>query len=92
MEILASVSIVVSCVVTIVHAVIAYKKSKEPARDPVWDAALAIVTSAQSGCCDADEFAQTYENLAYFKNNGCSLHGKTSIAGMRKEITQSKSE
>ena len=83
MEWVACISILVSSVVSIVHAVIAYKKYKEPPKDPVWEAALKLTIS--SNCVvDADEFARNYQELAAFKANGCSLGGFNSLHNLVK--------
>lgn len=87
MEILAAISIVVSGVISVVHAVIAYRKSKEPVKDEIWETALRIVTSGAGGMCDADEFARVYEDLKVFKDNGCSLGGAATITALKKKLT-----
>lgn len=84
MNILAAIAIVVSAAVSVFHAYLSYKRSKEPANDPVWDAALQI-TLRDENACDVDTFAENYEKLAQFKAHGCSLHGKTTIALMLKD-------
>lgn len=87
MDILAAMAIIVPAAVSVFHAYLAYKKSKEPARDPVWDAALQI-TIHDGNACDVDTFAENYEKLSQFKAYGCSLHGKHTIAQMVKANTQ----
>lgn len=90
MEILACVAIIVSCVSTVVHTIITYKKAKEPPKDPVWDAALKIITSSQSSMCDADEFANVYEELAAFKSNGCSLGSSKTLSSLKEKMFNKK--
>lgn len=87
LEILAAISIVVSGVISVVHAVIAYRKSKEPPKDEIWETALRIVTASTSGMCDADEFARVYEDLKAFKDNGCSLGGEVTITALKRKLT-----
>ncbi len=81
MELVSALAIVSACVVSLVHAFTAYKKSKEPPRDPVWDAALQL-TLKDECTCDVDTFAHNYERLSQFKKYGCSLHGQTTIEKM----------
>lgn len=91
MDILAAIAIIVPAAVSVFHACIAYKRSKEPARDPVWEAALQI-TLHDANVCDVDMFAENYEKLAQFKAHGCSLHGQMTIAQMVKANTPAKSQ
>lgn len=75
MEILASVAVVVSCVSTIIHSVIAYKKSKEPPKDVVWETALKLTLENSNRDKDATAFARTYQELQLFVQNGKTLSG-----------------
>lgn len=90
MELLSIVSVAASCIVAVVHAIIAYKKSKEPPRDDVWEAALRITLSETSGLCTPDDFAANYEQLKAFKDNGCSLSGESTISAMIRKKRQSQ--
>ena len=75
LELLTSIALITSCASTVVHTVISYKKSKEPPRDPIWEAALKIVTSQSGGECNVNEFAKAYRALKMFVDNGHSLNG-----------------
>lgn len=90
MNIVSVFAIIVPAIVSIVHAVLAYKRAKDK-RDPVWEAALQI-TLQSTGCCDVDTFAENYELLAAFKAHGCSLHGQTTITRMVKAASQKESQ
>ena len=91
MEKISVIAIVVPALVSVFHAYLSYKRSKDAKRDPIWDAALQI-TIAQTNCCDADTFASNYELLAAFKANGCSLHGETTISRMVKASSRTESQ
>ena len=94
MELVSALAVISTCVVSLTHAFIAYKKSKEPPRDPVWDAALQL-TLKDDCTCDVDMFAHNYEMLSQFKKHGCSLHGCTTIKKMvtsRESYQQEESE
>lgn len=88
-EWVAIISALGSCAVSITHVIIAYKRSKEPPKDPVWEAALRITTNQNSSMCDADQFAQTYEELKAFKDNGCSMGGYVTLHQLLKSANQS---
>lgn len=70
--IVAVASSVTSCIVSCIHAWIAYKKSKEPPKDEIWETATRLVCANGQGA-DADEFAETYEELKLFKESGYSI-------------------
>lgn len=91
MDILPIFAVVVPSAVSAFHAYLAYKRAQEPKRDPVWDAALQI-TLHSCGGCDADIFAENYELLSAFKENGCSLHGEMTIRRMIKTKHQGNTE
>lgn len=79
MELLAAVSVIANVISTIIYAFSAYKKMKEPPRDVVWETALKLCTS-NGKVADADDFADTYEQLALFKRNGCKMPEGTTLA------------
>lgn len=87
MEWIVAISVIASSAVSITHAIISYKKSRVPPPDPVWDAALQITLA--NGMPDADSFAQTYQELKAFKENGCSLGGNPSLSSMIRSASQS---
>lgn len=91
MNILATIAIIVPAAVSVFHAYLSYRKSKETPRDPVWDAALQI-TLHDASSCDVDMFAENYEKLYQFKAHGCSLHGKTTITQMLKGSSHTETQ
>ena len=90
MEALSIVSVITSCIVAVVHAVIAYRKSKEPPKDEVWQTALQITLRDTGGLCTPDDFAVNYELLKAFKDNGCSLSGENTIGAMFRKKAQAQ--
>lgn len=91
MDILSVFAIIIPSAVSAFHAYLAYKRSQEPKKDPIWDAALQI-TLKQDSTCDVDTFADNYELLSEFKACGCSLHGETTIRRMIKKIRPENTE
>lgn len=83
MELVSVLSVLVTASVAIFHAILDYKRSKEPPKDEVWDAALKLAIA--SGDYNADTFAHIYEELKAFKDNGCSLDGEFTIIAMVKK-------
>ena len=84
-DFLAAVAIVSSVTMNIVQTVIAYKKSKEPPKDPLWDAALQLTITQANGMCDPDTFAQYYEELKAFRDNNNSLGDASKLATLVKK-------
>lgn len=82
-------SILCSSVVSILYAIIAYKKSKEPPKDEIWEAALKICCSRGNIGADADDFASAYEELTLFKKIGCDRKGDT-LSHMKKQENDKK--
>ena len=85
MELLAAVSVAVSMLVSVVHAVLAVVKAREPRKDPIWEAALQLTLAQNNGVCNPDEFATNYEELKAFKANGCTLGDCNSLSTLVKE-------
>lgn len=77
--IIASISSILSSCISLMYAYIAYKKSKEPPKDEIWETATKILCSSESIDKNADEFAMLYESLKLFKENGCSKNGILSL-------------
>lgn len=79
MDILTTVVVllpsVLSSIISLLYAYIAYKKSKEPPKDEIWETATRILCSRDTSDKNADEFALIYESLKMFKDNGCSKDG-----------------
>ena len=72
---------VLSLCVSGIYAFIALKKAKEPPKDDVWETTTKILCSQNSNSVYGDDFAELYEELKWFKDNGCSLHGEHTIRG-----------
>lgn len=72
-QLLLLVPCVLSCITTGIYAYIAYQNFKKP-KDEIWETAARLCAS-RSGHVDANDFAQTYEQLKFFKDNGCQLNG-----------------
>lgn len=70
-----------------IYAYIALRKAKEPPKDEIWETATKMVCSSGSPS-DADDFAQIYEELKWFKQNGCSLGQKHSLLSAVNEEKQ----
>lgn len=86
--ILAVASTLCSAFTSCVYAYLAWKKSKEPPKDELWEAATRIVC-AQGRDLTGDGFAEVYEELRIFKEK----HNKdySSVDGtLAYEATQSR--
>ena len=57
-----------SLVTSLIYAVIAIKKAKEPLRDEVWETALRLMCSKDDCYSSADDFASLYLQLKFFKD------------------------
>lgn len=77
--VLAFISTVLSSCVSLIYAYIAYKKSKEPPKDEIWETATKILCNSNSIDRNADEFAMIYESLKLFKENGFTKDGILSL-------------
>lgn len=79
--VIASISTIMSSCISLLYAYIAYKKSKEPPKDEIWETATKILCSRESTNMDknADEFALLYESLKLFKDKGYSTDGISSL-------------
>lgn len=75
----ALISSVMSSCISLLYAYIAYKKSKEPPNDEIWETATKIICS-DGGMKDSDGFARLYEELKFFKDNGYSMDGINSLS------------
>lgn len=82
---LACISVIVSSAVSVFYAYLAYKKSQEPPKDEVWEAALSLCSRKDGEDC-SENFARTYVALKAFKDNGYSYLGFESFADMMEEI------
>ena len=70
---------ILSLCVSGIYAYIALKKAKEPPKDEIWETATKLLCANGSSQIDADDFAELYEQLKLFKENGCSLKGCNSL-------------
>lgn len=82
MDILTTVIVLIPSVLSLcvsgIYAYIALKKAKEPPKDEIWETATKLLCASGSAA-DADEFAELYEQLKLFKDNGCSMQGFNSL-------------
>ncbi len=83
MNLLSTIVVLVPCVlslcVSLIHAYIDLKKIKEPPKDEIWETATKLVSSSPPGAGAADDFAEIYMELKFFKDNGYSLDGEHTI-------------
>ena len=70
--IFALISSALSSCISLFYAYIAYKKTKDPPKDEIWETATKILCSGDS-MKQGDDFAILYEELKLFKENGCSM-------------------
>ena len=84
MDILTILAIAVpstlSVISSIIHAYIALKKATEPPKDEIWETATKIICSGNVRVLGADDFADIYEQLKLFKDNGCSMKDITTLS------------
>lgn len=76
--VLAFISTIISSCSSLLYGYIALKKLKEPPKDEIWETATKLVCNNES-LQDADNFAFVYEQLKYFKDNGCSMQDINSL-------------
>lgn len=88
MGILSTIVVLIPCVlslcVSLIHAYIDLKKMKEPSKDEIWETATKLVSASPSGAGTADDFAEIYMELKFFKDNGYSLNGENTILAAMK--------
>lgn len=63
-----------------IYAYIALKKAKEPPKDEIWETTTKILCNSSTPILGADDFADLYEQLKLFKDNGCSMSGMETLA------------
>ena len=68
-----------SLIASMIYAYIALKKSKEAPKDEVWETALRLMCSKDDCYSSADEFANLYLQLKFFKEHPEKLKGFSSI-------------
>lgn len=71
---------ILSTATACVYAYIAWKKSKEPPKDEIWETALKILCAKDDCCSGADDFARLYEELKFFKEHPEKLNGFVMIS------------
>ena len=64
------ISVLCSTALSIVHAVITYKKNKEQKKDELWETAVRIVCSQNNGSASVDDVVEAYEALKLFRDMG----------------------
>lgn len=79
---LACISVIVSSAVSVFYAYLAYKKSQEPPKDEIWEAALKLCEGYEYGE-RIDVFATTYVALKELKAGDCKGYGFRSFDAMR---------
>lgn len=79
---LACISLVVSSIFSGVYAYLAYKKSQEPPKDEVWEAALKLTADCPYGS-RIDVFASTYVALRALKAGDAKDYGFDSFDAMQ---------
>lgn len=79
---LACISLVVSSIFSGVYAYLAYKKSQEPPKDEVWEAALKLSADCPYGE-RIDVFASTYVALRELKAGDSKEYGFASFDAMQ---------
>lgn len=77
--IFALISSALSSCISLFYAYIAYKKTKDPPKDEIWETATKILCSGDS-MKQGDDFAILYEELKLFKENGCSMKDIDALA------------
>lgn len=99
MDILTTIIVLVPSILSLcvsgIYAYIALKKAKEPPRDEVWETTTKLLCAGNSSTIDADEFAELYEQLKFFKDNGCSIKGYNSLmfaVGEKRQKERQQSE
>lgn len=67
---------VLSSIIALLNIYLNYKKAKEPPKDEVWEATIKLICTRQSELSTitaGDDFAKLYEQLKWFKDNGCQV-------------------
>lgn len=60
---------ILSTATACVYTYIAWKKSKEPPKDEIWETALKLMCSKDNSYSTADDFANLYRELKFFKEH-----------------------
>ena len=89
-QILLVIPCICSCITTAIYAYIAYQNFKKP-KDEIWETAVRICQSTNN-YVDANNFAQVYEQLRFFKEHGCKLDGLHLLQFMQEAEAQSARE
>ena len=73
-QVLLLIPCIFSCITAAIYAYIAYQNYKRP-KDEIWETTVRLLV-AQKIFTDGDQFARVYEQLKFFKDNGCTCNGK----------------
>lgn len=65
----------VSVILSIIRTVIAWKRANEPEKDEIWETTVKMICNNQPVNVSCEEFAETYEKLKAFRDNGCKIEG-----------------
>lgn len=77
---LSLVPSILSVCVSGVYAYVALRKLQKPPKDEIWETATKLVSpSSVASGMGADDFAQIYMELKFFKDNGYTLNGEYDI-------------
>lgn len=83
MDLLTALAITIpstlSLIVSLIYAYIALKKASEPPKDEVWETALRLMCSKDDCYSSADDFANLYLQLKFFKEQPEKLKGFNTI-------------
>lgn len=84
MDILTTIVVLIPSILSLcvsgIYAYVALKKAKEPPKDEIWETATKILCNSKNSVMGADDFADIYEQLKLFKDNGCSMDGMETLA------------
>lgn len=94
MDILTTIAIIVptilSSTVSLFYGYLRYKELKNHPKDEVWEATTKIICSNGDAGSDADDFADLYQQLKWFKDHDYSTGGNNSL--FTAVVEQRKSE
>ena len=83
MNVLTAIIVLIPSVLSLcisgIYAYIALKQLKEPPKDEIWETATKILCNSNSPMKGADDFADLYEQLKLFRDNGCSMDGMQTL-------------
>lgn len=83
---------ILSTLTTCVYAYIAWKKSKEPPKDEIWETAVKLMCSKDDCYSTADDFAKLYRELKFFKEHPEKIENFTMIEQAMESYTRERAE